>query len=243
MLEFDVGVFAGQAGGGGAPEPRGLQHVGLVHGSQLAAAAAGQLEPDAQDALDFRFGVAHGIDADDALGGFGAPFGLGVIQAAGELADDHHVHALKDVGLEHAGVGELGIDLDGADVGEDVEVSAQGQQSILGPGGGRWIVPFGSAHRAEQDRVGRRRQIADAVGQRSAVLVDGYAADVAVLEDEIMPKGATHGLHGLDALGGYLGSDTVATQNGDVEIHLPTAPIASASPSAGVDSGRPRGGG
>ena len=220
MLQFNVGVFVGQAGGGGAPEPGGFQDVGLVHRCQLAAAAASQLEPDAEHALDLRFGVAHGIDADDALRGFGAALGLGIVEAAGELADDHHIHALKDVGLEHAGVGELGIDLDGADVGEDVEVGAQGQQTILGPGGSRRVVPFGSPHGAEQNRVGRRGQIPDAVRQRSAVFVDGYAADVTVFEDEIVAKGAAHGLHGLDAFGGDLGPDAVAAQYGDVEIHF-----------------------
>ena len=122
--------------------------------------------------------------------------------------------------FQHAGVGELGIDLHRADVGEDVQMGAQCEQTVFRTGGSRRVVPFGSPHGAEQNRVGRRGQFPHAVRQWSAVFVDGYAADVTVFEDEIVAKGATHGLHGFDAFGGYLGPDAVAAQYGDVEIHF-----------------------
>ncbi len=42
-----------------APEPRRFQHVGLVHRDQLLAPLPGQLEADADDALDLLLGVDH----------------------------------------------------------------------------------------------------------------------------------------------------------------------------------------
>ena len=124
------------------------------------------------------------------------------------------------MGLQHAGIGELRINLDGTDVGENVEMGPQREQSVLRSRGSGRIVPFGTAHCAEQHGVCRGSEITNAVGQRRAVFVDGYAADVPVFEDEIVPESATHGLHGLDSFGGNLGTDAVATKHGDVEIHV-----------------------
>ena len=123
------------------------------------------------------------------------------------------------MGLEDAGAGEFGIDLDRADVGEDVELGAQGEEAVLGAGWSRGVVPLGAADGAEEDGVGGGGQVPHLVGERCAVPVDRDAANVAVVQDEVMAEGAAHGLQGLDALRGNLGADAVAAEDGDVEIH------------------------
>ena len=185
----------------------------------MAAAGAGEFKADAEDALNFGFGVAHSVHADDALGGLGAAFGAGVVEAAGEFAHYHQVNAVQDFGFEDAGGGELGIDFDGSDVGEDAEVGAQGEESVLRAGGRRRVVPFGAADGAEKDGIGGGGQVADGVGEGYAVAVDGDAADIAVFQGEVVSEGAAGGEQGLDALGGYFGADAVAAEDGYVEVH------------------------
>ena len=77
-----------------------------------------KLEPDPEDAFYLGLGVAQGVYGSPALGGLVAFLGLGVVQAAGKLPDHHHIHALKDFGLQDAGVGQQRIDLHRAYVGK-----------------------------------------------------------------------------------------------------------------------------
>ena len=165
MFQGYIRVVGGQPGGGGAPEAGGCEDIGLVHGGQFAAAAAGECEAYAQHPFNFRLGVAHCVDADDALGGFGAALGQGVVEPAGQLAHHDQIDPFQDLGFQYAGIRELGVHLDRADVGEDIEMGPQGQEAVLGAGGGRRVVPFGAADGAEQDRVRRRGQVADGIGQ------------------------------------------------------------------------------
>jgi hypothetical protein len=52
------------------------------------------------------------------------------------------------------------------------------------------------------------------------VNIDGDTADVAVVKIETMPEGPAHRFQGANALVCYLWADTVATQYGDVELHV-----------------------
>ena len=185
---------------------------------KLLAASAGQLEADAQHPLYLALGVAHGVLGDDAAGCLAASAGLGVVQAAGKLAHHHHVHAFQHACLQGAGVGQPGVDLDRADVGEDAHVGADVQQALLRAHGGVGVVPLGAADGAEEHGVVVARHGAHLVGEGDAVLVDGDAADVAVGQVEAVSEGAADGLEGADALAGDLGADAVAAHDCDVEL-------------------------
>ena len=146
------------------------------------------------------------------------PRGLGVVEAAGELADHDHVDAFEDAGLEGAGVGEPRVYLDGADVGENAHVGADVEQALLGAHGGVGVVPLWAADGAEEHGVVVAGHGADVIGEGDAVLVDGDAADVPVGQVEAVAEGPAGGLEGADALIGDLGANAVAAHDCDVEV-------------------------
>ena len=143
----------------------------------MLAAAAGELEGEANDALHFLLGVAERVDGLAAAGVGPAFLGLAEVDAAGELAQDDHVDVLDDVALERGVVGEEGEHLDGADVGKEPEAFAQAEDRLLRPDLGAGLVPLGAADGAEEDGVlfPAEGEVFGAEG--GAVGVDGGAAD------------------------------------------------------------------
>ena len=84
VAQLDVRVLGGDLGGNAPPEPRGLEHVRLVDRDEPAAAAAGELEPAADDALDLRRVVLTRVEDDAVV----ADAARAEVEAADELADD-----------------------------------------------------------------------------------------------------------------------------------------------------------
>ena len=103
-----------------APQSRGLEHVRLVDGGQLAAPRARELRRDTHHALDLDDAVAAHVER---LGG-GALL-LAEIDAAGELANHHDVDAPQQLRLDRRGVEHRRVGHDGAKIGEQPEGLAQ----------------------------------------------------------------------------------------------------------------------
>src|SRR5262249_5969391 len=148
---LDVGVIGGQAGGDRAPEPRAAEDVGLVDRSQALLAAAGELEADADDALDFGFGVEEGVDSLAAARRLPDAAGLADGNTAGELADDNQVDALEDFRLEAGAIDQGREERDRAQVGEEAEPLAQAEERLLRPHRRLGVIPIRPADRAEED--------------------------------------------------------------------------------------------
>ncbi len=100
---------------------------------QAASKHLGSLKSHMGDAADFAFAVPHGVEA----------FAFAVFQRADaarfaevdvarKLAHDKDVQPCDDFGFERGGVGEFFVEDGGAQVGEEVEVFADGEQPALG---------------------------------------------------------------------------------------------------------------
>ena len=215
VLELDVRVVLRDLDGDLAPEAGRLEDVRLVDGGQLLAAGAGELEADAQDALDLLLGVEERVDALASGLRLPALLGRGVVEAAGELAQDDHVRAAHAVVLERARGLHAGEDLHGADVGVQAERLAQAEDGGLRAD--RLVVPLGAADRAEEHRVRAAGGADGLVAQGRAVGVDRASANHVGLVAEVVLPARGDGVQHLLRCAGDLRADAVARQNHDVE--------------------------
>ena len=199
-----------------APEPRGLEHVRLVHrgdalrcGRRAASKATRAIRVDLLD----RVGAV-------VVGGVAVAAAVAEVDAAGQLADDQQVGALDALALQRAGVQQRRQRLDRAQVGVQPQALAQPEQSLLGPrrvGVGR--VPLRAADRAEQHRVGGAALLQHLVGERGAVGVDRGAADQVLVDLDAAELVEQLGRGGAD-----LGADPVAGRAGRPSaIRMPAA--------------------
>ena len=83
-----------------APEPRDFEHVGLVDRDEAAAPRSRKLERHPRDALDLVARIAQRVHRRLAVGVDAAR--LAVVEAAGQLANDHHVGAREHLWLERS---------------------------------------------------------------------------------------------------------------------------------------------
>ncbi len=149
VLQLDVGVVGRDSLDHLAPEPRRREDVRLVHGGDVAAAGAGELEAAACDPLDLLGPVLHRV----VDGSVVADAALAVVEAADELAHDEEVDALAARRTQ---------------VRVDVELAAQADEALLGPHVG--AVELGSADRPHEHGVGahgRPRASRPAAARRS----------------------------------------------------------------------------
>src|SRR6516225_6621478 len=102
MCQLDVGkLFRMKRGDFLAPQHAGVQHIGLVHRTDLSSSRARQLESCARDATNLAGGVLLGIEAAALPISKGLDAArLSEIDAAGELADDDEVDAFQHPRLE-----------------------------------------------------------------------------------------------------------------------------------------------
>ena len=214
------GLAAPTSDGDLPPQARGVEHVGLVHRGDLAAPAAGEAERQLQDAADLVVVILERVgDLDVAAGQLLARLPAEV-QAAGQLAEDQHVHALELLGLERRRVDQRWMDLDRAQVGEDAEPLAQRQEALLRPDLAVGIVPLRPAHGAQQHGVARLARGQRLVGQRRAMPIDRAAADRLLVELEGVAVRRRDGLEHPPALRDHLRADAVARQQHDLCSHV-----------------------
>ncbi len=202
-----------------APQHAGVHDVGLLRGHHLVLALARQLEGDGADAADFAGLVALGVERLElAVRQLGAAARLAEIDAARQLADDHDVEALDDLGLERAGIDQRIEHLGRPQVGEQVHLLAESQQPAFGLLVELDIVPFRPADRAEQHGVGFERALHGVVAQRHAVLVEGGAAHHVFLDVEADGALLPHPGDDLAHFVHDFGADAVARQHQQIAV-------------------------
>ena len=206
------------------PHAAGFQHVRLVDAGHLVTALARGFERLARDALHLVLAVFQRVVGALAGGAVRAAaffvvetLAAAEVQAARQLADNHHVHAVHDLGLEGGRVGQRGEDLHGTQVRVQAQRLADAQQALLGTrlrgvGG----IPLRTADRRQQHGVGRFGHAQRLVRQRGAARIDGAPAQqrLGVGERRIVLR--AHRVQHLDALGDDLGADAVAGKQADV---------------------------
>ena len=87
-----------------APQARRLEHVGLVDGAELLAAAARDARRGPHDALDLGDGVDAGVAGAIAVAQL-----LAEVDAAGQLAHHQQVDAGEQLGPQRRRVQQLGV--------------------------------------------------------------------------------------------------------------------------------------
>ncbi len=142
------------------------------------------MKSDIRHPLDFRHAVDFGIVGAVAV----ALLLTGTkVDAAGQLADEQQIDAFEQIGAQRRVLRQRRIGFDRAQVGEQLKVLADFEQSLLRANCRRRVIPLGTADRAQQNRVGLLGGAQRLIGQRRAGLVDGDSADQRVFEAEFVP--------------------------------------------------------
>jgi len=140
--------------------------------------------------LYFRHTVLHGIYADPVASFPLNPLWLGKVDAAGQLADHKQVEtAGNHLLFEGRCTGKRRENNGRTQVGIQTEYLAQRQQRppfrlfVR-----RQCLPFGAAHRTEQNGIGSPADINGGLGERLPFVVDSGATDIGkgAVEDRIM---------------------------------------------------------
>ena len=226
LAVFHIRVFGLQAVHHASPQAAGVQNVCLVHAAQLFAALACGLEADAADALDLVLRVGHGVDGLLLAAGEGVGLVIAKVYAADQLTHDDEIDALcHDLGLQGAGRSQLGPDLGRAVVGVQAHACTQAQQTLLRALLTGQALPLGAAHGTQQDAVSSKALVQFVLGQRVAVLVNGFAAhgSVGVVEGVAVLFG--HLVKHADGLLDDLRAGAVAPDDSNVFFHWETPSI------------------
>src|SRR6185437_78598 len=218
MIERDGGEFGGEFGDRVAPKHGGGEDVGLVHAGDAAIAAFGALEGEAGDTLYFGGGVDGGI-ASEALGGFLAQLVFTEIDVAGQFADNFEVAAFDALGAQRRDALQRGAHADGAQINEQAELLAQGEEAAFRTNVERELVPGWAADGAEKDRVRRAAAREGLRGERHAAAVNRLAAEGQLAEVEGVAERGGAILQDLNGGAGDLGADAVAREDGDILFH------------------------
>lgn len=144
-----------------APHAARLKYVAFIHACHLAAALASRLERLTGDALHLELAVLHNVDCTLAGSAICTRAVLVVealmltkVNAAGKLADEHHVHTPDDLGTKRRRIGQRIVDLDGAKVGIEAELLADAQQALFGAWGRRiGRIPLGTTDGCQQHGI------------------------------------------------------------------------------------------
>ena len=78
-----------------------------------------------------------------------ALFGRAEVEAAGKLANDHHIRAFEHLGLHGAVAEEERMDADRPEVRKEAELLAHAEDGVFRADGGPWVVPLRAADGAE----------------------------------------------------------------------------------------------
>ena len=202
------------------PHAARLQYVALIHARYLTAALASRLKCLTGDALHLVLAVFHHIDR--AL--TGSTVGTSAIlivetlmltevDTAGELADEHHINALDDLGTKRRRTGQRIVNLDGTKVGIEAELLADTQQALLRTRGRRvGRIPLGSADGCQQHGVRCLRCRKSLSRQRVSTHINRRAANQVILKGKLHAGTLAHRSQHLLALGNDLGANAVTRE-------------------------------
>ena len=168
----------------------------------------------AQTRLDLGSGVTLRVEGLDLAGGVGvAAARFAEVNAAGQLADDHDVETLDDLGLQRRSIDQRVEHLGRTQVREEVHLLAQAQQAALGLLGEVGGVPLRAADRTEQHGIGLESSLHGVVAERHAVLVERGATDQVLGDVEADRALLAHPGNDLADFVHHLGADAVARQH------------------------------
>jgi hypothetical protein len=195
------------------PQLRRLEHVGLVHRRDQAAALPGQAEGHVGDPADFLPGVPQGVDG---LAGLHVQRPrLAEVEPTRQLPDEAEIGAGHPPGLEGAGVLEPRPQLRRPQVREDAKRLSKRKQRVLRPLlAGRDVIG-GVAHGPQQHRVGGQAGVEGGLGQGRPGLADRRPADRRVRERETVPVPKRDSLQHAERRLDDLRADPVPRQHDD----------------------------
>ena len=134
MPQFNAGIIRRDAADGLAPELGGLQHIGLVHGTEPPLPFGGDLKGHPRDPFDLMLRVNQSIQTLPLPAGQLADAArLAEIDAAGQLAHDHDVQTADPLRFQGRGRGQLREQHGRAQIGIQPEARANRQQAALRP--------------------------------------------------------------------------------------------------------------
>ncbi len=142
---------------------------------------------------------------------------LAEVDVAVQLAHDQQVDLAGDFGTQGGQVFKACEDLRRTQVRKEAKFLAQAQDGLLRAQMAFQVVAGEIAHGAEQDRLGRARDVQRFGGKRMAMLVVGRAADVAL--DQLQAR-KVELLEHPHRLLGDLGTDPVSCKNRDAHVVL-----------------------
>ena len=217
IVERHVRVLGGDLVDHGPPQARGGQDVRLVHAGEPLPAPPRELEGEVDDpgnlGLRVREQVVRGARADRPRRL--AP--LSEIEAAGQLAHDQHVDAVEQLRPKGRGRHQRRVDAHRAEVREQAQPAAHGEQRLLGPDRRGRVVPSRAADGTEEDRVARRAGGQVLGADRDAVRVDPGPADHDVLPGDAEPEARANRGQGALRGGDDVRPDAV-TRDGDQPV-------------------------
>ena len=220
------------------PQHARFHDIGLVDGEQAAPAPARELETNAGDALDLRFGVDGGVEgAAPAAGKALDAAGQAEVGAAAQLTQHHEVGAPDHCRAEGRALDE-GIEGPGrSQPGEHVEVPAQAHEAVLvggvprhrhgarfralfgrGAVAGEVVVEAGIAHRADEHRVDLPRPGHGLVATEGAVALPRRAVEQVFLDLDAQALALRDRQQHLDARADHFRADAVAPEREHREL-------------------------
>ena len=198
-----------------APQLTRLQHVRLVHRAQLVVTSTSGAESRVRDAFDFRFRIAHRVEADAlaCLVGLEAAR-LTEIGIAVQLANDHDVESIDDFRPQGRSADQFREHIGRTEVRVQRERFAQLQETRSGTTLAGYPCFVRDAYRTEQDGVGLARHVERGLRKGHAVRPDAGLADMRLLG---LCMGR-HDLQHLERLRHYFRTDAITGH--DCNLHL-----------------------
>ena len=198
-------------------------------------AASGRVERDAGDALDLVRRIRRHVVGGCPVGG--AAF-LAEVRAARQFAHDQDVDAPgHDFVFQRACAFQRIPHLCRAKVREEPELGAEREKGApFGTLLRRQRVPFGTAHRAKENRVRRLARGERRIGQAVPAQIMRHAADGMLGHLEVVPEPRYDGLEHLDRLRDDLRPDAVAWKQDYVRLHFLVPFRYAARPPAAISS-------
>ena len=218
VLELHVGILFAEQRDDLAPELRGFENVGFVDRGHFLAALARELKSNAGHALDLLHRIAHGVECRFAIRA-NESARLAEVQAAEQLAHEHDVGAANDLFFQRRTIRDAWINDCRTKVGESLERLAQAEQAGFDALFGRKVIVFWRSHRAQQNSVAVQAALDGLCRQRCSELIDGYAADRALGEFELVVVQVRHAAQNAHRFPSDFGTDAVAGQDRDLELH------------------------
>ena len=206
------------------PHAGRFQNIALVNARYLVLALASRLKSLACNTLNLVLAVLQHVVSALTLAAVCAcalfvveALTLAEVQATGKLANDHHVNAVDNLGLQCGGICQGVEDLNRTQVGVQAQSLADAQQALFRARSVRvGGVPLRATYRSKQNRIRCVGGIERCLRQRFARCIDGATADKGIFAREVDIVLLAYGIQHLYAFGHDFGADAVTGQRADL---------------------------